>query len=429
MSEINSNDIILPDVGATPNEPTIIAKDIADVKTTIDNVEYTIDKDGNAVDTDNKIVFTKQEIEDKNKTSNTTPSTTEEEIEIDDVKYKLDAKGNALDKEGNIFKSKEELDKLSEVSDIPLIEDIQKKVGIVVTDDSGKAISYSNDDEGLVKYINDAVAVRSEELYNNAASKFFQENPDILEIFKYKQLNGSIENYKPEEDYSKIEIKKDAANEEVQINLIVKERIAKGDTVEQANRFAQYSKSDGKLLEDAKSAQQYLITSKSLRDAEINKQLESKRLAEEQSKQQELDNVYNKIIKEGKLTVKDKIYTLPKNIRVKVSDGKYETKSQEDFFNYLYQPAPIKLPNGQTVNITRHQYDIAMEQNSKTIDDDLFTAYLRFVGGDMTQIIEEQIKKAEVRKLKTIRSNSFGTTSKQLFDKTEVKDNIKLPVK
>ena len=68
MSEINSNDIILPDVGATPNEPTIIAKDIADVKTTIDNVEYTIDKDGNAVDTDNKIVFTKQEIEDKNKT-------------------------------------------------------------------------------------------------------------------------------------------------------------------------------------------------------------------------------------------------------------------------------------------------------------------------------------------------------------------------
>ena len=429
MSEINSNDIILPDVGATPNEPTIIAKDIADVKTTIDNIEYTIDKDGNAVDTDNKIVFTKQEIEDKNKTSNTVVSTIEEEIEIDDVKYKLDAKGNALDKEGNIFKSKEELDKLSEVSDIPLIEDIQKKVGIVVTDDSGKAISYSNDDEGLVKYINDAVAVRSEELYNNAASKFFQENPDILEIFKYKQLNGSIENYKPEEDYSKIEIKKDAANEEVQINLIVKERIAKGDTVEQANRFAQYSKSDGKLLEDAKSAQQYLITSKSLRDAEINKQLESKRLAEEQSKQQELDNVYNKIIKEGKLTVKDKIYTLPKNIRVKVSDGKYETKSQEDFFNYLYQPAPIKLPNGQTVNITRHQYDIAMEQNSKTIDDDLLTAYLRFVGGDMTQIIEEQIKKAEVRKLKTIRSNSFGTTSKQLFDKTEVKDNIKLPVK
>ena len=87
------------------------------------------------------------------------------------------------------------------------------------------------------------------------------------------------------------------------------------------------------------------------------------------------------------------------------------------------------LPNGQTVNITRHQYDIAMEQNSKTIDDDLLTAYLRFVGGDMTQIIEEQIKKAEVRKLKTIRSNSFGTTSKQLFDKTGVKDNIKLPVK
>jgi len=429
MSEINSNDIILPDVSNTSNEPTITAKDIADVKTTIDNIEYTIDKDGNAVDTDNKIVFTKQEIEDKNKTSNTVVSTIEEEIEIDDVKYKLDAKGNALDKEGNIFKSKEELDKLSEVSDIPLIEDIQKKVGIVVTDDSGKAISYSNDDEGLVKYINDAIAIRSEELYNNAASKFFQENPDILEIFKYKQLNGSIENYKPEEDYSKIEIKKDAANEEVQINLIVKERIAKGDTVEQANRFAQYSKSDGKLLEDAKSAQQYLITSKSLRDAEINKQLESKRLAEEQSKQQELDNVYNKIIKEGKLTVKDKIYTLPKNIRVKVSDGKYETKSQEDFFNYLYQPAPIKLPNGQTVNITRHQYDIAMEQNSKTIDDDLLTAYLRFVGGDMTQIIEEQIKKAEVRKLKTIRSSSFGTTSKQLFDKTEVKDNIKLPVK
>ena len=86
MSEINSNDIILPDVGTTPNEPTITAKDIADVKTTIDNVEYTIDKDGNAVDTDNKIIFTKQEIEDKNKTSNTTTSTTKEEIEKDDVK-------------------------------------------------------------------------------------------------------------------------------------------------------------------------------------------------------------------------------------------------------------------------------------------------------------------------------------------------------
>jgi hypothetical protein len=429
MSEIDSNNIILPDVVSTSSEPTIVPKDIADVKTTIDNVAYTIDKDGNAVDIDNKVIFTKQEIEDKNKTSNATTPTIEEEVEIDDIKYKLDDKGNALDKEGNIFKSKEELDKLSEVSDIPLIEDIQKKVGIVVTDDSGKAVAYSNDDEGLVKYISDAVAIRSEELYNNAASKFFQENPDILEIFKYKQLNGTIENYKPEEDYSKIEIKKDADNEEVQINLIIKERVAKGDTIEQANRFAQYSKTDGKLLEDAKAAQQYLITAKSLRDAEVNKQLESKRLAEEQSKQQELDNVYNKIIKDGKLTVKDKVYTLPKNIRVKVSDGKYETKSQEDFFNYLYQPAPIKLPNGQTINMTKHQYDIAIEQNSKTIDDDLLTAYLRFVGGDMTQIIEEQIKKAEVRKLKTIRSNSFGTTSKQLFDKTEVTDNIKLPVK
>ena len=89
MSEINSNNIILPDVGATSNEPTITAKDIADVKTTIDNVEYTIDKDGNAIDADNKIVFTKQEIEDKNKTSNATTSTTEEEIEIDDVKSSL----------------------------------------------------------------------------------------------------------------------------------------------------------------------------------------------------------------------------------------------------------------------------------------------------------------------------------------------------
>ena len=50
MSETNSNKIILPDVGATPNEPTITAKDIADVKTTIDDVEYTIDKDIDSFD-------------------------------------------------------------------------------------------------------------------------------------------------------------------------------------------------------------------------------------------------------------------------------------------------------------------------------------------------------------------------------------------
>ena len=37
MSKINSNDIILPDVSTTSNEPIITAKDIADVKTTIDN--------------------------------------------------------------------------------------------------------------------------------------------------------------------------------------------------------------------------------------------------------------------------------------------------------------------------------------------------------------------------------------------------------
>ena len=423
----NPNDIILPDVTKPAGESTIIAKEVTDVKTTIDNVEYTIDKDGNAIDAENKIVFTKTQLEEKAKAVTPTVDENDNIVEIDDVQYKLDDKGNALDKDGKIFKTKEELDKLAESNEVPLIEDIQKKVGILVTDDKGQPVSYSNDDEGLVKYISDAVAIRSEELYNEAATKFFDENPDILELFKYKQLHGSIEDYKPEEDYSKIEVKKDASNEQVQIDLVVKERIAKGDSVEQANRFAQYSKTDGKLYDDALAAKKYLVESKAARDANVNATLEAKRIAAEQSKQKELDDVYNKIIKDGKLTLKDKTYTLPKNIRVKVGDGKYETKSQKDFFDYLYQPVPIKLPDGRTINIPKHQYDITIEQESKTIDDDLFDAYLRFVGGDTTQLIEEQIKKAEVRKFKTLRSSSFGASDKKLFDKSEP-EKLKLPV-
>lgn len=416
--------LVIADTPIPSNEPTIVAVGDGDNKTTIDNVEYSINKDGDAVNSDNKVIFTKAQIEEQRTSTNV-----EKEVEIDEVKYKLDDAGNALDKEGKVFKTKEELEKLAEINDVPLIEDIQKRLGIVVTDDKGQAIIYENNDEGLVKYVTDAVALRAEELYNKAASEFFEANPDILDIFKFKQLNGSVDNYKPAEDYNKITFKKDNPDDvQTQIDLIVKERLAKGDTLEQANRFAQYSKTDGKLFDDAVAAKKYLVDSKATRDLKVNEELKAKRDAAEQNKQQELDNVYNKVVKEGKLTVKGKTYTLPKNIRTKVGDGKYETKSQEDFFNYLYLPVAIKLPNGQVTNMSKHQYDIFIEDEQKNIDDDLFAAYTRFVGGDMTQLIEEEIKKAEVKKFRTLRSNSFGTTSKQLSN-TSGQDKFVFPVK
>ncbi len=95
------------------------------------------------------------------------------------------------------------------------------------------------------------------------------------------------------------------------------------------------------------------------------------------------------------MKVDNESYKIPDKIRIK-QDGKIVVKDRNDFFRYIYEPVAIK--NGdQTVKMTRYEYDLAIENNNRSIHNDVFDAYRRFVNYDLTQIVKDKVKQEEVK--------------------------------
>ena len=390
-------------------------------KVTIDSIEYLLDKDGNALDKDNKVFKTKDEL-----TTLNTPAT-DTIINIDGVDYKADKDGNAVGTDGKVFKTKAELEQLSN-ADVKGIDEVQKLVGITINDAQGKPITYEDTLEGLANYTRDAARELANQAEAQRTNGFFQENPEFLEMYQYKRISGSLEGYKPATDYSGVEIVKDNAAQHEE--LIIAARMAKGDTIDEAKRFVQYSKDDKKLYDDAVASKKYLTDTKIAKDAAISEQLRQEELATAETNRQYWEGIQNKIVKESKLTLGNDTFVIPKAITIKQPDGKIITRTAEDFYNYLYQPISVKLTDGSTIQMTANELATEIERQSRTIDYDIFDGLRRFTGGDMTQFIKEQIKVEKANNIKKyitrVNLKSTDVTGKDGLGKD---DKIILPIK
>lgn len=86
-------------------------------------------------------------------------------------------------------------------------------------------------------------------------------------------------------------------------------------------------------------------------------------------------------------------YKIPDTIIIE-RDGKKISATPDDFFNYMYQVDA----NGKS----RYDNDLAKESLEDRRNDAILRAYLKFVGGNYTNLVDMAINDKEVKKLKLI---------------------------
>ena len=323
-------------------------------------------------------------------------------IEVGEEKYTVDANGNLVDKDNNIFKEAkdvkawlEEFDKVEDTDkDAISISSIQEAVGIEITDDNDKPIEYENTPAGVKAYIDAVIETAKEEQQEAAINTLYQRYPIISDVLNYYIANGnSLEGFGEIPDRSSITI--DDANEaqqEAVIRTAWSEQGRKGDV----ESYIAYLKSSGTLLATAKEELAALQEA----DAQYRKELEEEAERKENERIDKLEKYWNgvhDVIKTRQIAG----YQIPEQIIVN-RDGQKLSVTPEDFFNYIYRVDQ----NGHSA----YERDLAKQTPESRRDDEILRAYLMFVGGNYSNLVNMAINKEKVATLKLKAKERNGST-------------------
>lgn len=350
--------------------------------------------------------------QDDNKTDDTgddkTDATTDEplqagtSIEIGDETYTVDERGNVLDKNGNIYKEASEvkawIDSFEDVSDTTdgamTIDSIQEAFGIEITDDNDKKVTFENSPAGVKAYIDAVIDTARDEHYEAAINSLYQKYPILSDVLNYYVANGnSLEGFGEMPDRSNITIdENNEAQQESIIRTAWKEKGQRGDV----ESYIAYLKSSGILLATAKEE----LTG--LQDAD--KEYRAKLAAEAEKKENEhikrLENYWNgvhEVVKSRQIAG----YQIPESIIVN-RNGQKLSVTPEDFFNYIYRIDK----DGKSA----YEKDLAAETPESRRDDEILRAYLKFVGGNYSNLVGMAINKEKVNTLK-LKAKERNSTS------------------
>lgn len=356
---------------------------------------------------------------DGNKDGDGNGNTTEEplqagtSIEVGDETYTVDEAGNVLDKNGNIFKEakdvKEWLDSFDKIDNTDgentiSIDSIREAVGIEITDDNDKPIEFENSPAGIKAYIDAVIDTAKEEHYETAINTLYQKYPIINDVLNYYVANGnSLEGFGEIPDRSNITIDdENEAQQEAIIRTAWKERGQKGDV----EGYLAYLKSSGTLLATAKEELAAIQES----DRQYCDELAAEAERKENERIQRLEKYWNgvhDVVKSRNIAG----YQIPDSIIIN-RNGQKISVTPEDFFNYIYRVDK----DGKSA----YERDLEAETPESRRDDEILRAYLKFVGGNYSNLVEMAINKEKVNKLKlrakerntsTVRINKPKTTT------------------
>lgn len=354
-----------------------------------DDVQY--DENGNPVQEIEKAKEPDDKKEDDDKTTEETELEVGTEIQVGDDVYKVDANGNVVDAEGNVFKEAKDVKEWMATFDKEEVSDeeelnignIQKALGITITDENDKDIEFDNTPEGVKAYVEQVIETAREENYQTAIDTLFDKYPFAKDIINYYEANGhSLEGFGQTPDRSNITLEENnESQQEYIIRTAWKEQNRKGDV----DGYIQYLKSTGNLYSTASEELEGLIEA----DKEAKAELERKAAQAENERIERAKEYWNNI----HTIVKSRTiagYTIPESIIVN-RDGKKTTASVDDFFNYIYQVDK----DGKT----RYNRDLEAEDPQARINDDILRAFLKFTGGTYSNLVDMAINKKEVSKL------------------------------
>lgn len=366
-----------------PVAPTSEPEDINDVKPGSSPVG----------DGDNKTVEPAKTTE---PTQTTEPNTNDDKleegtvIELEDAKYTVDKDGNLVDDKGEIFKQAAEVkDFLAEFEqDNPdndfTIENIQKRIGIEITDEDDKPVTFDNTPDGVAAYVDAVIDQQKDELALAGINKLIETYPFVQDVINYYVANGgSLEGFGQVRDLSKIEIDE---NNVAQQEAIIRQAHREAGRRDSADKYVQYLKDSGQLFDTAKEALKAMV------DADnAERERTAKEAATRQKEYEAQQAAYWKDIQD---TIKNRRiagYEIPETIILN-KDGKKVAVTPNDFFNYVYQVD--EKGNSRYVN------DLAQMTPEERRDDELLRAYLKYTGGSYADLVNMAIKKEEVKRLK-----------------------------
>lgn len=322
-------------------------------------------------------------------------------IELDGHTYTVDDSGNVVDENGNIYKEAKDVEdwlkEFDEVKDTDTnlsINSIQDVVGITITDDNDKPIEYENTPEGVKAYLNAVIELSKQEHYETAINTLYDKYPILNDVLNYYIANGnSLEGFNEMPDRSNITIDdtNEAQQEEI-IKMAWNEQKRKGDV----NSYIAYLKSSGILLATAKEELAALQEA----DAEYRKELEEEATRKEEQRVKELQDYWNgvhDVIKSRKIAG----YQIPESIVIN-RNGQKISVTPEDFFNYLYRVDKDGL--------SAYNHDLAKQTPESRRDDEILRAYLTFVGGNYSNLVNMAINKDKVAALRLKAKEQNKTT-------------------
>lgn len=335
-------------------------------------------------------------------------------IEVGEEKYTVDANGNLVDKDNNIFKEAKdidtwlkEFDKVEDTDDKKIsISSIQNAVGVEITDDNDKPIEFENTPEGVKAYIDAVIETSKEEVQEAAINTLYQKYPILNEVLNYYIANGnSLEGFGQVPDRSGIVIDDtNEAQQEAIIRAAWNEQGRKGDV----ESYIGYLKSSGTLLATAQEELAALQES----DAQYRKELEEEAERKENERIAALEKYWNgvhDVIKTRQIAG----YQIPEQIII-TRNGQKLSVTPEDFFNYIYRV--------DEKGHSAYERDLAKQTPESRRDDEILRAYLMFVGGNYSNLVNMAINKEKVAILK-LRAKEHSVSTVRITKPNTTKPN------
>ena len=402
----NGNTDNNPDVSTNKEDVTNLGGNDIDDITVKDGEEHNPDNTGSKENNDDN------------------PSTGElnvgDQLEVDGITYTVAQNGDLVDDKGNVFKeAKDVADWLKSVnlennepdSSITLAS-IQESLGVTITDENGKPVSFTDDAAGVKAYVDSVIELRSNELQQAAINRLYSDNPLLKQFQDYVQLNGTPRGFGEIPDRSGIKLDKD---NEQQLVAVIKMAAQEFGNKSLNDNYIKYLRDSGGLYDEARNQLEALVD----KDKAYRKDIETKAAEQRKQEADALKNYWEKVnnIINGRVI---NGYKIPDSFTKEV-DGKKIVITPNDFFNYLSN-ANVDGDNGK--KLTAYQRDLANLTDDEFMAREMLDAWLMFTGGTYKDLIDMAVKEDQVRKLVVRSKENRSAKSVKIVKKQNGKTSI-----
>lgn len=267
-----------------------------------------------------------------------------------------------------------------------IIGEVITRTGISIIDDNNNPITYEDTEEGIAKYVQDAIEVKGIELAQDYIKEEFEKYPELARVHQYLLThNGSLEGFNDRRDYKSLSV----TSEQSQFDIIVEFEKKLGGKDEDTARFlAESIKKSGKLETYSKQYLDKLVEHQTTIEKQELDNLNNQRRIEQENQDRFYRDLADKLINKGEMFD----FNLPLEIKVN-KDNKQVVYKRDDIYKYITQPVTKE-------GYSQYQLDKHKLNTEKGVDILIYDAIMLLTKNDHSVIINKLVKDKEVKGLK-----------------------------